>query len=171
MKTLHEYSNQSETRVKSPKSLKDKETTVAMVGKKSTLRDAPSGRRVFRCLQIFQPFSLLWFGYQGVTQHFTLDLTLVFKKVTLVHNEDDVMSEISASSETLMRQAPMTATEYLDEAIERIDRRLGGGYAKQHPELIGAFMQTAAIDFAAGIVAKMIERVADAVDCLAIKGN
>ena len=53
------------------------------------------------------------------------------------------------SDETLMRQASMTATEYLDAAIENIDFRFGSGFAKQHPELVGAFMITAALDYAA----------------------
>ena len=36
-------------------------------------------------------------------------------------------------------------------AIADIDERLGKGYAKQHPELIAAYMHTAAIDFATAI--------------------
>jgi len=74
------------------------------------------------------------------------------------------MSEIALSGAELMQQASWTADEYLLHAIERIDMRLGKGYAKAHPELIGAFMQTAALDFAAGIVAKMIDRLADAAE-------
>jgi hypothetical protein len=73
----------------------------------------------------------------------------------------DTMS-ISAGSETLMRQASMTADEYLREAIERIDLRLGHGYAKAHPELIAAFMQTAALDFGAAVIARAIETAANA---------
>jgi hypothetical protein len=71
---------------------------------------------------------------------------------------------VTAGSATLMRQAPMTADEYLHSAIDCIDARLGNGYAKAHPELIGAFMQTSAIDFTAGIIARAIEAVADAIE-------
>lgn len=71
---------------------------------------------------------------------------------------------VTASGQTLMRQAPMTADEYLHSAIDCIDARLGKGYAKAHPELIGAFMQTSAIDFTARIIARAIEAVADAIE-------
>ena len=49
--------------------------------------------------------------------------------------------------EALMRQAAATAAEYLDAAIREIDAALGMGYAAKHPELVAAFMQTAASDF------------------------
>ena len=48
----------------------------------------------------------------------------------------------------LMRQAGATADAYLKDGIECIDRRLGEGFAKEHPELLAAFMHTAAMDFA-----------------------
>jgi hypothetical protein len=60
---------------------------------------------------------------------------------------------IEAGNQTLMRQAPMTANEYLLSAIDHIDYALGKGYAKQHPELIAAFMQTSAIDLGAAVIA------------------
>jgi hypothetical protein len=46
-----------------------------------------------------------------------------------------------------MRQAAMTADAYLGDALGAIDTYLGKGYARQHPELIAAFMRTAAQDF------------------------
>jgi hypothetical protein len=64
---------------------------------------------------------------------------------------------ITADSETLMRQASMTAHEYLDQAIERIDRALGEGFAKKPPELIGAFMQASAVDLGSAIIAKTLQ--------------
>ena len=63
-----------------------------------------------------------------------------------------------------MRQTPMTADEYLHSAIDCVDARLGKGYTRAHPELIAAFMQTAAIDFAAGVLARAIEAVADTIE-------
>jgi hypothetical protein len=57
------------------------------------------------------------------------------------------------SVETLFRQAPMTAETYFHEAIRIIDSEFGDGYAKTHPSLIGAFMQTAALDFQARMLA------------------
>jgi hypothetical protein len=46
-----------------------------------------------------------------------------------------------------MRQAQMTADDYMRGAINYIDGQLGEGYAKKHPELIGAFMRTCAADY------------------------
>jgi hypothetical protein len=66
---------------------------------------------------------------------------------------------IAASNETLFRQAPMTAHDYMLKAIGDIDELLGKGYAKQHPELIAAYMQTAAIDLSGSIIARAIEGV------------
>ena len=71
---------------------------------------------------------------------------------------------IEAGSETLFRQAPMTAHDYMLKAIDDIDKLLGKGYAKQHPELIAAYMQTAAIDFGTAIIARAIESVATVLD-------
>jgi len=71
---------------------------------------------------------------------------------------------IEAGNETLLRQAPMTAHDYMMKAISDIDELLGKGYAKQHPELIAAYMQTASIDFGAAVIARAIESVASALD-------
>jgi hypothetical protein len=70
---------------------------------------------------------------------------------------------VEAGNQTLLRQAPMTAYEYLLSAIDHIDQKLGKGYAKQHPELIGAFMQSAAIDLGAAVIARAIESVAETI--------
>ena len=54
---------------------------------------------------------------------------------------------MSIPAETAMRQAPMTADYYMKEAVERIDRLMGDGYAKKHHELIAAFMNACVVDF------------------------
>jgi hypothetical protein len=64
----------------------------------------------------------------------------------------------------LMRQASMTATEYLDAAIDNIDFRFGPGFSREHPELVVAFVQAAAADFGASIIARAIEGVIDTID-------
>ena len=64
---------------------------------------------------------------------------------------------IDADNDTLMRQAPMTTDTYLAEALVDIDKRLGKGYAKAHPELIAAFMQAAASDLGAAVIARAIQ--------------
>jgi hypothetical protein len=57
------------------------------------------------------------------------------------------MDEHIPSDGEMMGQASRTANEYLIHAVDSIDRALGEGYAKKNPELIGAFMQAAALDF------------------------
>jgi hypothetical protein len=56
-----------------------------------------------------------------------------------------------------MRQALITIELYLGEAVEVIDRKFGNGYAAQHPELVGAFIQAASSDYAARKVGDAIE--------------
>lgn len=68
---------------------------------------------------------------------------------------------ISASSDTLMRQAPMTADLYLSEAIEAVEKRMGAGAAAKHPEIVAAFVNASALDFGAAIIARALEAVAD----------
>jgi hypothetical protein len=55
---------------------------------------------------------------------------------------------------------PESANEYLLSAIEHIARRLGESYAKAHPELIGAFMQTSVVNLGAAEIARAIESAA-----------
>lgn len=63
------------------------------------------------------------------------------------------MDHITASAETLMQQASMTATEYMLEAVRRIDDKFGAGYAAQNPGLVGAFMTAASQDYSAALLA------------------
>ena len=76
-------------------------------------------------------------------------------------------SSIQASADALLQQAHSTADLYLSEAIDSIEKRLGKGYAAKHPELVAAFMQTAARDLHTAIIAKEISNaiyhVADAI--------
>ncbi|MBH3378359.1 hypothetical protein [Pseudomonas asiatica] len=64
---------------------------------------------------------------------------------------------ITADYGTLLSQAGRTAEKYMDDAIDAIDKAFGEGYAKKHPDLVGAFMQTAAADFSAACVAIAIQ--------------
>jgi hypothetical protein len=56
----------------------------------------------------------------------------------------------------------MTADEYMRIAIECIDHRFDKGYAAKHPELVGAFIQAAAMDMGAAVIARAIETLAKA---------
>lgn len=49
-------------------------------------------------------------------------------------------------AETLESQASRTAASWLQDAIREIDKVFGSGYAKEHPELVAAFMKTAGLD-------------------------
>lgn len=50
------------------------------------------------------------------------------------------------SAETIQRQAWMTAADWMENAVTVIDEQFGAGFAKKYPELVAAFMKTAATD-------------------------
>lgn len=66
------------------------------------------------------------------------------------------MTDITASAETLMRQAGYTAEVYMNAAIESIDKWFGKGFAAKNPQLVGDFMKTAAMDYGAAILSQQI---------------
>jgi len=70
-----------------------------------------------------------------------------------------VDNDISATATTLLSQAHGTAEVYMTEAVKSIDRLFGKGFAQHYPDLVAAFMKTAAIDFATAIAAKNLESV------------
>ena len=67
------------------------------------------------------------------------------------------MDRITATAETLMRQAPMSVETYLHEAHTMIDGVYGDGYAEKHPELIAAFIQACASDFQASFLGAVLQ--------------
>lgn len=67
---------------------------------------------------------------------------------------------ITASYDTLLKQAPMTADEYLRAAVRSIDEQFEKGYAQKHPELIAAFMQACANDLATSTLVIAIQEAA-----------
>lgn len=73
----------------------------------------------------------------------------------------DERQRITASFHTLMEQGPMTASLYMGKAVEEIDKEFGDGYAKKHPELVGQFMQTAAIDEGSTVIAQQVTSAID----------
>lgn len=78
---------------------------------------------------------------------------------------------VMASAETLMRQAGFTAEEYMHKAVGSIDGKLGDGYAKKNPELIAAFMKTAAMDYEASCLLKGLESIAEEISELSTDCN
>ncbi len=69
-----------------------------------------------------------------------------------------------------MGQATSTASIYLSDAITSIDNALGKGYATKHPELIGAFMQSAASDYNAWMLGICTEHICESLDRIDIQG-
>jgi hypothetical protein len=61
-----------------------------------------------------------------------------------------------------VKQAGMTAADYLGYAIEYIDRAFGDGYAKKNPALVGVFMTVCARDFATTIQKATAQDMRDA---------
>lgn len=64
----------------------------------------------------------------------------------------------------LMQQALDTATNYFNAAIRIIDDRFGDDFAKNHPELIAAFMRTAATDFHTSLQSRALDNLTDVLD-------
>jgi hypothetical protein len=71
------------------------------------------------------------------------------------------MTRITADYTTLMRQAPATAQVYMTEAVKCIDQQFGSGYAKQHPDLVAAFMKVSSEDFYIGSLGVAIQDASD----------
>jgi hypothetical protein len=70
-------------------------------------------------------------------------------------------------ADTLMRQAHMTAHDYMLHARADIDSIFGDGYAEAHPELVGAYMQTAVRDFHTTFTVQSRETLVYALDRIA----
>lgn len=67
-----------------------------------------------------------------------------------------------------MKQAMMTAHDYMNSARYDIDKMFGEGYAAKNPALVAAYMQTAAIDYAASYgldqISVALNRIAENLD-------
>lgn len=50
-----------------------------------------------------------------------------------------------------------SASLWMREAVEAIDKQFGDGYAREHPELVAGFMQAAAIDQAGMYIRSLVE--------------
>jgi hypothetical protein len=70
---------------------------------------------------------------------------------------------IEIGFDALMRQATMTAHDYMRDSVENIDKLFGEGYAKKHPELVVGYMRTAAADLGAAILAQQVRAGLDAI--------
>lgn len=67
------------------------------------------------------------------------------------------MEDVTASPEQLMDQAPSTIASYLRAAEVIIDEQFGTGYAERNPVLVGAFIQSCALDYNTAIMLAAIQ--------------
>lgn len=74
------------------------------------------------------------------------------------------MDKITASWETLVKDGFYSASTYFHQVIESIDNEFGKGYAKEHPELIGAYMNAAAKGHQATVIGKCIQELAEEIE-------
>ena len=72
------------------------------------------------------------------------------------------------TAQEYFEQAHMSAHDWMNRAVAAIDEKFGDGFARAHPELVGAYMQTCALDFMASFstseLSGALERIADALD-------
>ena len=81
-------------------------------------------------------------------------------------NEELIHSSISASWDQLRAEGLDDVNMYLSNAIKQIDKKLGDGYAKEHPELIGAYMNAVSIATNSGVIGKCILQLRDSMEGL-----
>lgn len=68
------------------------------------------------------------------------------------------------SHSELMQQSLEEATFYMTSAIDIINEKLGKSYAENHPELLGAFMQTTAIANLESVLLNKLEDIKMSID-------
>ncbi len=66
----------------------------------------------------------------------------------------------------IMQQSVEEANFYMDEAIKVIDEKYGVGYAISHPDILAAFMKTAAIANLESVLLNQLENIEKAIDQL-----
>jgi hypothetical protein len=67
-------------------------------------------------------------------------------------------------TETLFRQAPQTSYEYMRHAVADANELFGEAYVAEHPELICAYMQAAALAYGLSLIASTIESLTNTFD-------
>ncbi|WP_447920311.1 hypothetical protein [Achromobacter aegrifaciens] len=74
---------------------------------------------------------------------------------------------IEANLDTLFTLAQSRTESYLRTAETQIDEVFGSGYAREHPELIAAFMKTASDEFTRTATAKVLQNLGYALESVA----
>lgn len=73
---------------------------------------------------------------------------------------------ITSDTDLFLKDSPAAAKSLMTDAVEDIDKKFGKGYAKEHPELVGAYMQTGMINFATATICKRLETLTEALNGL-----
>jgi hypothetical protein len=69
---------------------------------------------------------------------------------------------VEINAETAFRQPMSAAHDYMGSAKQNIDDMFGEGYAAEHPDLIAAYMRTAAKDFFTASLSYSLQSIARA---------
>src|SRR5208282_2161180 len=75
-------------------------------------------------------------------------------------NTKEVERMSKASFTELFEQGDITATAYMRNARENIDKEFGKGYAAEHPELVAAYMNAAVKDLGNSYTLKVAQGIA-----------
>jgi len=78
---------------------------------------------------------------------------------------------ISRDSELLHRHSMMAVEDYLNNAIHNLDEKFGPGYAKKHPELVGAYINACVREQFTPYVANALSDIADSIRALKEDGE
>lgn len=70
------------------------------------------------------------------------------------------------SHSELMHQSVEEATFYMKSAMDMVIKTHGVAYAEEHPEIVAAFMQTAAIANLESVLLNKLENIEKAIDQL-----
>lgn len=70
------------------------------------------------------------------------------------------------SHSELMHQSVEEATFYMKSAMDIVIKTYGVAYAEEHPEIVAAFMQTAAIANLESVLLNKLENIEKAIDQL-----
>ena len=73
---------------------------------------------------------------------------------------------ISRDPEILHRHSMMAVEDYLANAIHNLDEKFGNGYAKAHPELVGAYINACAKEQFTPYIANAFNDLADSIRAL-----
>jgi hypothetical protein len=73
----------------------------------------------------------------------------------------DPVVMLPTAEQVMFQQVPITVCAYMAHGVRDIDATFGEGFAEAHPVLLAAYMQTAALDYGAELIARRIDGLRD----------